>query len=94
MSKQTSNKFSPEVRSRAVRLVVEHEHEHPSRWTAIMSIAEASIFQLANHREVRGERIGDRPIASPARVRPNAKRRSGTASDPGVVAIPHLHRAL
>jgi transposase-like protein len=27
MSK-TTNKFSPEVRSRAVRLVLEHEHEH------------------------------------------------------------------
>ena len=34
-----SNKFSPEVRERAARMVQEHQGEYPSLWAAIESIA-------------------------------------------------------
>ncbi len=34
-----SNKFSPEIRERAVRMVQEHRGEYPSLWAAVESIA-------------------------------------------------------
>jgi len=32
------NKFSPEVRERAVPLAPDHAHQYPSRWQAILSV--------------------------------------------------------
>ncbi|SDE69092.1 Transposase [Belnapia rosea] len=39
MTKKTSNRFSPEVRQRAVRMVLDHGGDHASQWAAIGSIA-------------------------------------------------------
>jgi len=39
MTKQTSNQFSPEVRQRAVWMVLDHGGDHASQWAVIGSIA-------------------------------------------------------
>ncbi len=39
MNSKKSNRFSPEVRERAVRMVQEHRGEYPSLWACIESIA-------------------------------------------------------
>jgi len=38
-TKKATNKFSSEVRARAVRMVQEHRDEYASQWAAISSIA-------------------------------------------------------
>src|ERR1700735_1284669 len=39
MASKTTKRFSPEVRARAVRLVFEHEKDHPSGWATVTAIA-------------------------------------------------------
>ena len=36
---KTTNKYSPEVRERAVRMVLDNQGQHDSRWSAILSIS-------------------------------------------------------
>ena len=64
MSK-TTNKSSPEVRERAVRLVLDNQGQHESRWSAILSIsskigcAPQTLNEWVKKAEVdRGERTG------------------------------------
>lgn len=64
MSK-TTNKYSPEVRERAVRLVLDNQGRHESRWSTILSIsskigcAPQTLNEWVKKAEVdRGERTG------------------------------------
>lgn len=60
-----SNKFSPEVRKRAVRMVQEHRGEYPSLWAAVESIApkigcvpQTLLAWVQRHQIDNGQRAG------------------------------------
>jgi transposase len=63
--KREMKRYSPEVRERAVRMVVEHGGEYPSRWAAVSSIAgkigcnPATLHEWVKRREIdQGTRAG------------------------------------
>jgi transposase len=65
MTKKTSNRYSPEVQERAVRMVLEHGSDHASQWAAIASIAS----KIGCTGETRGSGCGRPSVAPPRRLR-------------------------
>ncbi len=47
MTSKTTNKFAPDVRERAVRMVFDHKRDHLSRWATVVSIAEKIALSAA-----------------------------------------------
>lgn len=60
-----ASKYSPEVRERAVRMVLEHARDYPSRWAAVSSVAAkigcnpATLHEWVKRQEIdQGSRAG------------------------------------
>jgi len=72
---KTTNKYSPEIRERGVRLVYDHQDEYESQWAAIRSIAgklgcsAETLRKWIRQSEIdQGKRAGSRSLEQ-ARVR-------------------------
>ena len=64
------NKYSPEVRERAVRMVLDHEGQHESRWAAILSISSkiGCAPQTLNEWVKKAEVDGGRRVGMPTEI--------------------------
>ena len=62
--KRRGGRYPAEVRERAVRMVLEHEHEYPSQWKAVESISaklninHETLRTWVNRAETAGRRPG------------------------------------
>ena len=91
-----STKFSPEVRERAVRMVLEHRGEYPSLWAAVESIAPKiggvpqTLLDWVQRHKVDTDVRGDVTTAEAQRVkdleRENKERKRAPASPCTVLA--------
>ena len=72
-----TNKFSPEVRERAVRLVQEHRGEYPSLWATVESIAPKigcvpqTLLDWVKREEVDGGQRDGVPLVNFSLIRPH-----------------------
>src|SRR5215213_7857638 len=67
-TKKTVKSYSPEVKERAVRMVLEHQGEHASQWTAITaSPGMSSSWMPPLRASVTACRVDERAIIGQAR---------------------------
>ena len=72
---RTTNEYSPEVRERAVRMVLNNESQHESRWSSILSVsskigcAAQTLNEWVKRAEVDGGRRGGVPTETAEKLK-------------------------